>query len=604
LRVAAWAGNKAFDLLDEAGQVLCHVEVPQAKEPGSIVVSPDGTRLAWRHHDGGFLVHSATTGKPTAVCDGHKGGIWALTFSPDGTRLASGGEDKMVRLWDAATGALLDTCEGHTSKVLGVAFSPDGKRVVTTSSDATVRQWDAATGKPAGVPYDRHLGEVVCAAYSPDGQWVASAGTDRTVRVWRATDRQDAAVLHGHTGAVSQVAFAPGGRRLASRSGAADFYVAGDGTVRVWDVDPGATLPVLHGHTKYVYPVAFSPDGRWIASGDWDGKARLWDAATGEPCAVLPHAGFVLSLAFSPDSRWLVTGSHGEEVLRIWDVATARDHKPIPGPGQDFRFLTVSPDGKRVAAGADDKPLCVSDLTTGERLFSAEGRPLAYSPDGRWLAIVRADGRTVVLLDARTHAQIAEFHGDEGLVHVHSAAFSPDSRLLATCSLDSTVRLWQVDSGAYRVLTGHTDEVFAVAFHPDGTRLATGGRDGAVWLWDLKRRDVVARLPGHITYVWSLAFSPDGKTLASGSGDSTVRLWDTAPLKKRNDTRREAAALRPEAERLVEQLWRQKKDLDAVVAALRTDAALSEPLRHAALRAVQRRAQPPETAPGKPNDPP
>jgi WD40 repeat protein len=306
----------------------------------------------------------------------------------------------------------------------------------------------------------------------------------------------------------------------------------------------------------------------------------------------LPHAGYVLSLAFSPDSRWLVTGSFGEDGLRIWEVATARLHKKIPGPGQNFRFLTVSPDGKRVAAWADGMPLCVSDLTTRERLFSAEGRPLAYSPDGRWLAIVGADDRTVVLLDARTHAQVAEFHGDEELVHIHSAAFSPDNRLLATSSHDSTVRLWQVPSGACRVLTGHTFEVFAVAFHPDGTRLATGGRDGAVWLWDLKRGDEVARLPGHITYVWSLAFSPDGTTLASASGDSTVRLWDTAPLKKRNDARREAAALAPEADRLVEKLFHQKKDAAEVVAAVRADRSLSEPQRHAALRAVLRRQSP------------
>ena len=243
-------------------------------------------------------------------------------------------------------------------------------------------------------------------------------------------------------------------------------------------------------------------------------------------------------------------------------------------------------------------------MTSGEQLFAAEGCVLAYSRDGRWLAGLAADAKTVLLLDARTHEKAARFEGHEK--PVESAVFSPDSRLLATCSRDrdSTVRLWQVPSGACRELPGHTDEVYAVAFHKGGTRLATGGRDGAVWLWDLKRGEEVARLPGHITYVWSLAFSPDGKTLASASGDSTVRLWDTAPLKTRNDARRDAAALRPEAERLVEQLWRQKKDPAAVVDALRADGALTEPLRHAALRAVLRKARPPEAAPGKPNDRP
>jgi WD40 repeat protein len=283
----------------------------------------------------------------------------------------------MARLWDAATGALLATCRGHTSKILGAAFSPDGARLATTSFDGTVRQWDAGTGGEVEPPYDRHAGEVSTAVYSPDGQWVASAGTDRTIRVWQATGRQDVAILHGHTGVVAVVGFAADGRRLASLSREL-FFLAGDDTVRIWDVDPRASLPVLRGHTNYVYPVAISPDGRWIASGDWDGKVRLWDAATGEPCATLRHPGLVLSLAFSPDARSLVTGSFGDDRLRIWDMATARVRKEIQGPGRGFRFLTVSPDGRRVAATADPAQLRVCDLTSGEPLFAAEGRPLAY----------------------------------------------------------------------------------------------------------------------------------------------------------------------------------------------------------------------------------
>ena len=90
----------------------------------------------------------------------------------------------------------------------------------------------------------------------------------------------------------------------------------------------------------------------------------------------------------------------------------------------------------------------------------------------------------------------------------------------------------------------------------------------------------------------------------SASGDFTVRRWDTAPPRMRYQARREAEALQPAAERLVEALWRQKNDPAGVAEVLRADGVLSEPLRQAALRAVLRRAQPPGAAAGQPPDPP
>ena len=133
--------------------------------------------------------------------------------------------------------------------------------------------------------------------------------------------------------------------------------------------------------------------------------------------------------------------------------------------------------------------------------------------------------------------------------------------------------------------------MFTAVFHPGGTRIASAGRDGMVWLWDAATHEEVARLKEHTSYIFSLAFSPDGETLVSGSGDGTVRLWDTLPLARRHQARRETDALRPEAERLVERLFAESREPDHVVARLRSDQSLSDPLRHAALRAVMRRGE-------------
>jgi WD40 repeat protein len=316
----------------------------------------------------------------------------------------------------------------------------------------------------------------------------------------------------------------------------------------------------------------------------------------------LLHPDVVHGLAFGPDGKWLVSASLSDNRLRIWDVVSARLRREIEIPDGKLRSVTVRPDGRRLAASAwvdadNVHKLNVCDVESGRVLFSTTGSVRAYSPDGRWLAVVNADEDILVLLDAETHEAAGRFRGHEG--NIRYAAFSTDSRRLATCSQDRTIRVWPIDGGACQVLTGHTDDIFAVAFHPDGTRLASGGRDRAVWLWDLERGEDVARLQGHTSFVWSLVFSPDGATLASGSGDNTVRLWDTAPLRARYQARREAEALRPEAERMVAKLWN-TNDPAEVADALRADSVLSEPLRQAALREVMRRSKLAETSPGDP----
>jgi WD40 repeat protein len=111
----------------------------------------------------------------------------------------------------------------------------------------------------------------------------------------------------------------------------------------------------------------------------------------------------------------------------------------------------------------------------------------------------------------------------------HTAAvmavdISPDNSVIASASIDRTIKLWRRDGQEIVTLKGHQGAVRSVKFSPDGQMLASASEDGTIKLW--KRDGTLQKtLKGHTASVWGIAFSQDGQFLASASWDTTVRLW-------------------------------------------------------------------------------
>jgi WD40 repeat protein len=150
------------------------------------------------------------------------------------------------------------------------------------------------------------------------------------------------------------------------------------------------------------------------------------------------------------------------------------------------------------------------------------GREAAFSPDGQVLATSSVDS-TVKLWRVADGKLLLTLQHPAG---VTSIAFSPDGQQLVSGSYDSKVRVWRLsDAALSHTLSGHVGTVWSVAFSPDGTRIASSGEDRTVKLWRAGDGALTNTLRGHTLNVWSIAFSPDGLLLGSGSFDKTIKLW-------------------------------------------------------------------------------
>ncbi|NXW70565.1 DAW1 factor, partial [Hirundo rustica] len=142
-------------------------------------------------------------------------------------------------------------------------------------------------------------------------------------------------------------------------------------------------------------------------------------------------------------------------------------------------------------------------------------------------------------------------------------SFNPQSTLLATGSMDTTAKLWDIEKGEeVATLNGHSAEIIALSFNTTGDRIITGSFDHtvAVWdvgtgreqnllimmptnnatgkyeltrsmplfvqLWDAVTGTHIATLAGHSKEVLDVCFDYAGQRIATASADGSARVYN------------------------------------------------------------------------------
>ena len=307
----------------------------------------------------------------------------------------------------------------------------------------------------------------------------------------------------------------------------------------LWRSSRGDAILSFGEETDRYESVCVSADGKWVATGGAHGAIRIWDFDSGKPYKTLVSRtnNFVIpTLAFSPtDDRLFGTTTYIDQspnathfVLKSWLLPSFDETNERIEFDEKWTKICISRDVSQLATlGANEVavwqlPVTSSSKPVTRKLPEASVGSLAFSPNGKWLAVGLLS--STLILDAGDLGEVATISRK-----CNSVKFSPDSQFLATARgfPSKTIHLFSAMKGdRVGTLNGHSQYVADIAYSSlDGRFLASASGDGSVRIWNTQTLTEEAVLLGHNSEVLCLALTPDRRHLISG-GIGDICVWD------------------------------------------------------------------------------
>ncbi len=337
-------------------------------------------------------------------------------------------------------------------------LAPEYERKKADRRRFILEKIEALTSQPFAAPIRIRLG-----TYDADSQtfpfFVRATGDSGTIEIPRAAARE----VKTNLGTLKQTGYWQLQQNGIERLGAvtvahgAGTYIGEVSSERRVIVVPKMTL---RGHSDLVRSISFSPDGQILASGGDDQTINLWKTVDGEILRTIATGAPVWSISFSPDGQTLASGG-SDGIIKLYRVNDGAFIKKFRSHVLPIVSIAFSSDGHTLTIQSNAGPIKTWQIGKGQK--------------GQIETIERTGRISSMAMNPKSPAG------------AHTVVIGPNGEIFASSHYGGAIKLWNIDNGKLLgTLEGQGNKFSPLVFSADGKTLASGSLNSTIKLWQIQ----------------------------------------------------------------------------------------------------------------------